>query len=31
MVNFESIPTFYSSLTFVEFLCLGHFLRNYKG
>ena len=22
---------FYGSLTFVEFLRLGHFLRNYKG
>ena len=24
-------PTFYGSLTFIEFLHLGHFLRNYKG
>ena len=31
MINFEIWPTFYSSLTFVEFLHLGHFLRNYKG
>ena len=23
--------SFYGSLTFVEFLCLGHFLGNYKG
>ena len=22
---------FYDSLSFVEFLCLGHFLGNYKG
>ena len=31
MLNFESWPTFYDSLTYVEFLRLGHFLRNYKG
>ena len=33
MFNFESSPTFYGSLTFVESLRLGHlghFLRNYK-
>ena len=31
MFNFESWPTFYGSLTFVEFKHLGHFLRNLKG
>ena len=31
MVNFETWPTFYSSLINVEFLRLGHFLKNYKG
>ena len=31
MFNFESGPTFYGSLTYVEFLRLGQFLRNYKG
>ena len=31
MFNFESWPTFYSSLIFVEFLGLGPLLRNYKG
>ena len=31
MFNFESRPTFNGSLTFVEFLRLGHFLVNYKG
>ena len=29
--NFEILPTFYGSLTNVEFLRLGHFLGNYKG
>ena len=29
--SFESCPTFYGSLTFVEFLGLGHVLRNYKS
>ena len=31
MFNFEYWPTFYCSLTFVGFLRLGNFLRNYKG
>ena len=31
MFNFETWPLFYSSLTYVEFLRLGHLLRNYKG
>ena len=31
MFSFETWPTFYGSLSNVEFLCLGHFLRNYKG
>ena len=31
MFNFESWPTFYGSLINVEFLHLGHFLRNYEG
>ena len=31
MSNFETGPTFYGSLTNVEFLRLGHFVRNYKG
>ena len=31
MFNFESWPTFYGSLTYVECLRLGRFLRNYKG
>ena len=30
-VHFETLPSFYGSLTNVEFLRLGHFLRNYKG
>ena len=30
MFNFEFLPTFNASLSFVEFLRLGHFLRNYK-
>ena len=30
MFNFETLPTFYGSLTNVEFLRLGHFLRKYK-
>ena len=30
MSSFESWPTFYGSLTYVEFLRLSHFLRNYK-
>ena len=28
--DLESWPTFYGSLTYVEFLRLGHFLRNYN-
>ena len=31
MINFETLPTFYGSLTFVELLLLGLFFRNYKG
>ena len=31
MFKFETWPTFYGSLTNVEFLRLGDFLRNYKG
>ena len=31
MLNFKSCPTFYGSLTYIDFLRLGHFLRNYKG
>ena len=31
MFNFETWPAFYGSLTNVEFLRLGHFLRNDKG
>ena len=31
MFNFETWPTVNGSLTNVEFLRLGHFLRNYKG
>ena len=31
MFNLESLSTFYGSLTFVEFLRLGHFHRNYKS
>ena len=31
MFNCEPWPTYYGSLTVVEFLRLGHFLRNYKG
>ena len=31
MFYFETWPTFYGALTNVEFLHLGHFLRNYKG
>ena len=31
MFNFETLPTFYGSLTNVEFFRLGPFLRNYKG
>ena len=31
MFNFETLPTFYGSPTYVEFLSLGHFLRNFKG
>ena len=30
MFNFETWPTFYGSLTKVELLRLGHFLRNYN-
>ena len=30
MFNFETWPTLYGSLTNVEFLRLGHFLRNCK-
>ena len=30
MFNFETRPTFYVSLTNVEILRLGHFLRNYR-
>ena len=29
MFNFETCPTFYGSLTNVEFSRFGHFLRNY--
>ena len=31
MFNLEYLSTFYGSLTFVEFLRLDHFLRNYKS
>ena len=31
MFNFETWPTFYGSLTFIEFVRLDHFLRNFKG
>ena len=32
MFNFETLATFfYGSLTYVDFLRLGHFLGNYKG
>ena len=31
MFNFETGPTFYGSLTNVEYSRLGHFLGNYKG
>ena len=31
MFIIESCPLFYGSLTFVEYLRLGRFLRNYKG
>ena len=31
MFNFETRPTFYASLTNVQFSRLSHFLRNYKG
>ena len=31
MFNFETCRRFYGSLNYVEFLRLGHFLRNYKG
>ena len=31
MFNIETWPTFYGSLTNVEFLRLGDFLRTYKG
>ena len=34
IINSKSWPTFHGSLTlqiFVKFLCLGHFLKNYKG
>ena len=29
--NFESRRTFYASLTFGDFMRVGHFLRHYKG
>ena len=31
MFNFETWPTFHGSLTYVEFLPLGHILGDYKG
>ena len=31
MFSFETGPTVHGSLTDVEFLRLGYFLRNYKG
>ena len=31
MFNFETWIPSYGSLTYVEFLRLGYFLRNYKG
>ena len=31
MFSFVTWPTFYGPLTYVEFLRLGYFLRNYKG